>query len=72
MAATGRVCGNTISVDVPLDGGFGIGLPVGNTLYNVTGFTFGRNDANDTDHTDDLDDTDDLDEVDDDDTEGEG
>ena len=42
MAATGRVCGNTISVDVPLDGGFGIGLPVGKTLYNVTGFTFGR------------------------------
>ena len=25
----GRVCGNTISVDVPLDGGFGVGLPVG-------------------------------------------
>ena len=47
MVATGRVCGNTISVDVPLNGGFGIGLPVGNTLYNVTAFTFGRNDAND-------------------------
>jgi hypothetical protein len=47
MAATGRVCGNTISVDVPLNGGFGIGLPVGNKLYNVTAFTFGRNDAND-------------------------
>jgi hypothetical protein len=47
MAATGRVCGNTISVDVPTNGGFGIGLPVGNTLYNVTAFTFGRDDAND-------------------------
>jgi hypothetical protein len=47
MAATGRVCGNTISVDVPLDGGFGVGLPVGNTLYNVTAFTFGRDAAND-------------------------
>jgi hypothetical protein len=47
MGATGRVCGNTISVDVSLNGGFGIGLPVGNTLYNVTAFTFGRNDAND-------------------------
>ena len=47
MTATGRVCGNTISVDVPVNGGFGIGLPVGNTLYNVTAFTFGRNDAND-------------------------
>ena len=47
MTATGRVCGNTISVDVPVNGGFGIGLPVGNKLYNVTAFTFGRNDAND-------------------------
>jgi hypothetical protein len=47
MAATGRVCGNTISVDVSTNGGFGIGLPVGNTLYNVTAFTFGRDDAND-------------------------
>ncbi|HEX3687700.1 MAG TPA: hypothetical protein VHU60_08945 [Gaiellaceae bacterium] len=47
MAATGRVCGNTISVDVSINGGFGIGLPVGNTLYNVTAFTFGRDDAND-------------------------
>jgi hypothetical protein len=47
MPATGRVCGNTISVDVPIDGGFGIGLPVGKTLYNVTAFTFGRDDAND-------------------------
>ena len=47
MVATGRVCGNTISVDVSLNGGFGIGLPVGNKLYNVTAFTFGRNDAND-------------------------
>ena len=47
MAATGRICGNTISVDVPLNGGFGVGLPVGNKLFNVTAFTFGRNDAND-------------------------
>src|SRR3954449_1913425 len=47
MSTPGRVCGNTISVDVPLDGGFGIGLPVGNTLYNVTGLTFGRDTAND-------------------------
>ncbi len=47
MAVQGRVCGNTISVDVPVNGGFGIGLPVGNALYNVTAFTFGRNDAND-------------------------
>jgi hypothetical protein len=47
MPATGRVCGNTISVDVSLSGGFGVGLPVGNKLYNVTAFTFGRNDASD-------------------------
>jgi hypothetical protein len=47
VPAQGRVCGNTISVDVPLNGGFGIGLPVGNTLYNVTAFTFGRDDPND-------------------------
>ena len=47
MTVQGRVCGNTISVDVPINGGFGIGLPVGNTLYNVTAFTFGRNTAND-------------------------
>jgi hypothetical protein len=47
MPATGRVCGNTLSVDVPINGGFGVGLPVGNTLYNVTAFTFGRNGADD-------------------------
>jgi hypothetical protein len=47
MAATGRLCGNTISIDVPINGGFGVGLPVGNTLYNVTAFTFGRNGADD-------------------------
>jgi hypothetical protein len=46
MVAQGRVCGNTISVDVPVNGGFGIGLPVGKTLYNVTAFSFGRNDDN--------------------------
>ena len=47
MTAQGRVCGNTISIDVAVDGGFGIGLPLGNTLYGVTAFTFGRNDADD-------------------------
>jgi hypothetical protein len=46
MVAQGRVCGNTISVDVPVNGGFGIGLPVGKTLYNVTAFSFGRNNDN--------------------------
>src|SRR5919108_695908 len=47
MTAQGRVCGNIISVDVPVNGGFGVGLPVGSTLYGVTAFTFGRNDPND-------------------------
>jgi hypothetical protein len=47
VVAQGRVCGNTISVDVPLNGGFGAGLPVGPTAYNVTAFSFGRNAAND-------------------------
>ncbi|MDX6490824.1 MAG: hypothetical protein QOD43_1069 [Gaiellaceae bacterium] len=46
MAAQGRVCGNTISVDVPVNGGFGLGVPVGKTLYNVTAFSFGRNNDN--------------------------
>jgi hypothetical protein len=40
-ATTGVVCGNTISVDVPLAS---FGKPIqGTTLYNVTGLTFGRN-----------------------------
>ena len=40
-AATGVVCGNTISVDVPIAS---FGKPIGGTtLYNVTGLTFGRN-----------------------------
>jgi hypothetical protein len=46
MAAQGRLCGNTISVDVPVNGGFGTGLPVGKTLYNVTAFSFGRDNDN--------------------------
>ncbi len=46
MAAQGRLCGNTVSVDVPVNGGFGIGLPVGNKLYNVTAFSFGRDNDN--------------------------
>jgi hypothetical protein len=55
MTAQGRVCGNTISVDVPLNGGFGVGVPVGGkTLYSVTAFGFGRNDDT-TDVYDDVD-----------------
>jgi hypothetical protein len=46
MAAQGQVCGNSIVVNVPLDGGFGVGLKLGGkqTLYSVTGLTFGRDD----------------------------
>jgi hypothetical protein len=55
MTAQGRICGNTVSVDVPLNGGFGVGVPVnGKTLYNVTAFGFGRNDDT-TDVYDDVD-----------------
>jgi hypothetical protein len=39
--ATGKVCGNTIQVDVPLSG---FGRPVkGNTLFSVTAFGLGEN-----------------------------
>ena len=42
--ATGSVSGNTITVDVPIAGGFGANRPIlGTTLYSVTAFTFGRN-----------------------------
>jgi hypothetical protein len=42
----GKIEGNTITIDVDL--GTGFGSPVlGKTLYNVTAFTFGRNDSYD-------------------------
>ncbi len=41
---SGSVSGNTITIDVPLQGGFGANRPIaGPILYSVTGFTFGRN-----------------------------
>jgi hypothetical protein len=44
-AATGKVCGNVISVDVPLAA---FGKPVqGTTLFNVTALALGRNADND-------------------------
>jgi len=43
VAATGGVFGNTIRIDVPLQGGFGLGRPIlGDTLYNVTALSAGR------------------------------
>jgi hypothetical protein len=44
MAATGSIIGNVITIDVPLQTGFGAGRPIfGSTLYNVTALSFGRN-----------------------------
>ena len=41
--ATGSVIGNTITIDVGLNTGFGV--PIDDSkLYSVTAFTFGRND----------------------------
>jgi uncharacterized repeat protein (TIGR01451 family) len=46
VVATGSVAGRTITIDVPIDGGFGDGRPIkGEFLYNVTGLTFGRSPA---------------------------
>jgi hypothetical protein len=43
-AATGSFGGNVITIDVPLQGGFGANRPIfGGTLYNVTGLSAGRN-----------------------------
>jgi hypothetical protein len=54
MAASGSIMGNVITVDVPLQGGFGPGRPIfGDTLYNVTAMSFGR--SNNTDIYSDLD-----------------
>jgi len=46
--ATGKLCGNTLVIDVPLQGGFGGDWPVnGSRLYSVTAFGFGRNAGDD-------------------------
>ncbi len=48
VAATGRVDGNTITIDVPIQGGFGANRPIyGSALYSVIAFSGGRNDATD-------------------------
>jgi hypothetical protein len=43
-AVSGTIVGNTITIEVPVATGFGVPID-GNTLYNVTAFTFGRNDT---------------------------
>jgi hypothetical protein len=46
--AGGSVSGNTITIDVRLQGGFGANRPItGPSLYSVTAFSFGRNDVTD-------------------------
>ncbi len=45
-AVDGSVSGNTITIDAGLNTGFGTPID-GDTLYNVTAFTFGRNAASD-------------------------
>jgi hypothetical protein len=45
--ATGSVTGNTLTIDVPVQGGFGANRPIyGTTLYSVTAFSGGRNEVN--------------------------
>lgn len=44
QSATGGINGNTIRIDVPLQGGFGPGRPIlGDRLYSVTALSGGRN-----------------------------
>ena len=42
--AAGTISGNTITIDVGLNTGFGVPID-GNTLYSVTAFTFGRSNS---------------------------
>ncbi len=44
VSATGSISGNVITIDVPLQGGFGANRPIyGSTLHNVTALSGGRN-----------------------------
>ena len=44
QSATGTIVGNTIRIDVPIQGGFGPNRPIfGGTLFNVTALSAGRN-----------------------------
>jgi hypothetical protein len=46
VVTTGNVSANVITIDVPLQGGFGANRPIfGNTLYNVTALSAGRGNA---------------------------
>jgi hypothetical protein len=57
VTATGSVSGNTITIDVPVQGGFGADRPInGPTLFSVTAFSGGRSNST-TDIYSDLDST---------------
>jgi hypothetical protein len=44
QSATGTISGNTIRIDVPVQGGFGPNRPIlGGSLFNVTALSAGRN-----------------------------
>jgi hypothetical protein len=44
VSAKGSISGNVITIDVPVQGGFGPNRPIdGNVLYNVTALSAGRN-----------------------------
>jgi hypothetical protein len=46
VTTTGSVSGNVITIDVPIQGGFGANRPIfGDTLFNVTALSAGRNNA---------------------------
>ena len=46
VAATGSIVGNVITIDVPIQTGFGAGRPIfGSTLFNVTALSAGRDNA---------------------------
>jgi hypothetical protein len=46
--ASGSVSGRTLTIDVPVQGGFGADRPINNSiLYSVTAFSGGRNNADD-------------------------
>jgi hypothetical protein len=48
VPATGSVSGNAITIDVPIQGGFGANRPIyGTTLYSLAAFSGGRNNATD-------------------------
>jgi hypothetical protein len=53
LPGAGSISGNVITIDVPLQGGFGPGRPIlGSTNYNVTALSGGRNNSSTDIHAD--------------------